>query len=80
MDLAARHIGFVLASYAVAFVLLAGLIIAFIARMRAVRRRLAALEAQGARRRKAAAPRQSEKPQGAAQANVADSGQEASSS
>ena len=54
MDLAARHIGFVLASYAVAFVLLSGLIVFLVVRMRAVKRRLAALEAQGARRRRAA--------------------------
>ncbi len=58
MDLAAKHIGFVLASYAVAFVLLAGLILFLVARMRHVRRRLATLQAQGARRRRAAAARQ----------------------
>ena len=55
MDFASKHIGFVLASYGVAFVLLGVLIGAVILRMRAVRKRLAELEAQGASRRAPAA-------------------------
>ncbi len=54
MDLAAKHIGFVLASYAVATILLGALIATIIMRARRVRRRLAELEAAGARRRAAA--------------------------
>ncbi|GEM_PF-7058422 len=56
MDLAAKHIGFVLASYAVAFTLLALLVVLLLLRMRTVRRRLRVLEEQGARRRAAARP------------------------
>ena len=57
MDMAARHIGFVLAAYGVAGVVVFGLIIGEWLRARAVRRRLAELERLGApRRRKAAAP------------------------
>ena len=55
MDLTAKHIGFVLAAYAVASVLLAVLVGGIVWRMRMVRRRLAMLEAQGAARRKAPA-------------------------
>ncbi len=51
MDFAARHIGYVIAAYGVALVLLAGLVGVIVLRMRAVRKRLAELEAQGARRR-----------------------------
>ena len=56
MDLSAKHVGFVLASYAVAFTLLTVLVGAILVRMRHVRRRLAALEAEGASRRAAASP------------------------
>ena len=55
MDMSAKFVGYVLAAYAVAFVLLAALVAGILLRMRRVRRRLAALEAQGARRRKAPA-------------------------
>ncbi len=55
MDLAAKHIGFVLSAYAVAFVLLTVLIGGIVLRMRLVRRRLAALEEEGAARRAAPA-------------------------
>ena len=55
MDLSAKHVGFVLSAYAVAFTLLAVLIGAIVMRMRLVRRRLAALEAEGAVRRAAPA-------------------------
>ncbi len=51
MDFAAKHIGYVLASYGVAFVLLAMLIGIILVRMRMVKKRLAELEAQGASRR-----------------------------
>ena len=54
MDLSAKHVGFVVAAYAVAFVLLAALIAGIVVRMRLVQRRLTTLEAQGARRRKIA--------------------------
>ena len=57
MDFAARHAGFVIASYGVAFVLVGGLIAATLIRYRAVRRRLEELERLGAlRRRKAENP------------------------
>ena len=76
MDFAAKHIGFVLASYAVAAVLLLGLVAALLLRMRNVRRRLAELEAQGAaRRRKAAMPKTRDR-----EALTVKHGQEASSS
>ena len=55
MDMSAKFVGYVLAAYAVAFVLLAALIGGTLWRMRTVRRRLAMLEAQGATRRKAPA-------------------------
>ena len=55
MDMSAKFVGYVLAAYAVAFVLLAVLVGGIVLRMRRVRRQLAMLEAQGARRRKAAA-------------------------
>ena len=51
MDFSAEHAGFVVAAYAVAFVLLAGLAAVIVVRMRHIRRRLAELEAQGASRR-----------------------------
>ena len=51
MDLAAKHVGFVLASYGVAALLIGGLILAILIRARGVRRRLAELEAAGAKRR-----------------------------
>ncbi len=54
MDFAARHAGFVIASYAVAFVLVGGLIAATLIRYRAVRRRLEELERLGAPRRRKA--------------------------
>jgi len=74
MDLAAKHIGFVLSAYAVAFVLLSALIVAIVVRMRLVRRRLAALEAEGAARRAAPA-----RPAAASARMVsAEQGQEAS--
>ena len=57
MDMAAKHIGFVLAAYGVAGVVITGLIIGEWLRARAVRRRLAELERLGApRRARAAAP------------------------
>lgn len=57
MSLAAPHIGFVIAAYAVTIVVLAGLIGAVVGNDRAKARRLADLEARGApRRRRAAAP------------------------
>jgi len=60
MDMAAKHIGFVLAAYGVAGVVVAGLIISEWLRARAVRRRLEELERLGApRRRKAAAAKTS---------------------
>ena len=52
MDFAARHAGFVIASYAVAFVLVGGLIATTLIRYRAVRRRLEELERLGAPRRR----------------------------
>jgi len=55
MDFAARHIGFVIAAYAAAFLLVGGLIIAEWLRARAIRRRLAELERLGAPRRRQAA-------------------------
>ncbi len=54
MDFAARHAGFVIASYAVAFVLVGGLVTATLIRYRAVRRRLEELERLGAPRRRKA--------------------------
>jgi heme exporter protein CcmD len=55
MDMAAKHVGFVLAAYGVAGVVIAGLIISEWLRARAVRRRLEELERLGAPRRKKAA-------------------------
>ena len=55
MDLSAKHVGFVLSAYAVAFTLLTVLVAGILWRMRRVRSRLAALEEQGVRRRKAPA-------------------------
>ena len=52
MDLAARHVGFVLAAYGVAFVALAALIAGIVIRARNVRRRLEELERIGAPRRR----------------------------
>ena len=52
MDLAAKHVGFVLASYAVAFVAIGGLVIAIWLRARSIRRRLEELERLGAPRRR----------------------------
>jgi len=54
MDFAAKHIGFVLASYGAAFLLIGGLVVLTAIRYRAVRRRLRELEQLGAPRRKAA--------------------------
>ncbi len=54
MDMAARHAGFVIASYGVSLALLGGLVIAIVMRARAVRRRLEELERLGAPRRAAA--------------------------
>lgn len=51
MDFAAPHIGFVVASYAISAVALAGLVIAIVARYRATMRKLETLERQGAPRR-----------------------------
>ncbi len=53
MEMSAKFVGYVLASYAVTFVLLAVLIGGIVWRMHAVRRKLTMLEAQGAHRRKA---------------------------
>jgi len=50
MDFSAKHIGFVIASYALTFVLLAGLIIATLGRDRKLRAEAERLDAQ---RRKA---------------------------
>ncbi len=52
MDLAAKHVGFVLASYAVAFLAIGGLILAIWLRARLVRHRLEELERLGAPRRR----------------------------
>ncbi len=76
MDFAAKHIGFVLASYGVATVLLLGLIVALLLRMRGVRRRLTELEAQGAGRRRRAATAGNPR----AQAATVEPSREASSS
>ncbi len=54
MDFAARHVGFVLASYGAAFLLLGGLVVFTLVRYRAVRRRLQELERLGAPRRRSA--------------------------
>ena len=55
MDMAAKHVGFVLAAYGVAGVVISGLIIGEWLRARAVRRRLTELERLGAPRRARAA-------------------------
>lgn len=60
MDMAARHVGFVIASYGVTLLLLAALIAAIMVRARAVRRRLEELERLGAPRRRAAADKSTE--------------------
>jgi heme exporter protein D len=54
MDFANPHVGFVVASYAITFVVLGGLIGWVIARGRSLDRRLARLEAEGAPRRRRA--------------------------
>ena len=53
MDMSAKFVGYVLAAYAVAFILLAVLIGSIFARMRLVRKRLAGLEGEAAARRAA---------------------------
>jgi heme exporter protein CcmD len=60
MDLAAKHVGFVLASYAVAFVAIGGLIAAVWLRARRVSRRLEELERLGAPRRRRMAQTQND--------------------
>ena len=53
MDMSAKFVGYVLAAYAVAFTLLSVLIVGMLVRMHMVRKRLAALEAEGVARRAA---------------------------
>ncbi len=69
MDLAAKHVGFVLAAYAVAFVAIGGLVIAIWLRARSIRHRLAELERLGAPRRRQLA---AEEANAAPPANKAD--------
>lgn len=59
MNFAADHIGYVIAAYAVTFVVLAALIVTVVATMRAQRTELTRLEANDApRRRKASSARE----------------------
>jgi heme exporter protein D len=52
MDLAAPHLGFVFAAYGLTLIVLAGLILWLRRRYRALRHRLAVLEAEGVPRRR----------------------------
>lgn len=55
MDFTNPHVGFVVASYAITFVVLGGLIAWVLTRARRLGRRLGRLEAEGAPRRRRAA-------------------------
>jgi heme exporter protein CcmD len=55
MDLAAPHFGFVFAAYGLSLIVLAGLILWLRHRYRALRHRLAVLEAEGVPRRRISA-------------------------
>ena len=55
MDLAAPHLGFVFAAYGLSLIVLAGLILWLRHRQRALRHRLAVLEAEGVPRRRISA-------------------------
>jgi len=60
MDFSAPHVGFVLASYALAFILLGALVVSIWMRARRVRKRLQELERLGAPRRRSATEPQKE--------------------
>lgn len=51
MDLSAPHVGYVIVCYAVSGLALGGLLLAIVLRARGIRRRLEALESDGAPRR-----------------------------
>ena len=55
MDLAAPHLGFVFAAYGLSLIVLAGLILWLRHRYRALKHRLAVLEAEGVPRRRLSA-------------------------